>query len=143
MDNAGNVGTPVSYAWTILTATSTSVAVNQVGPYIPTESLTFTATITGSPSVGTVTFYAGPGQTNPIGAPVNVVSGSATSTPGTTFVLGSNTVTAVYSGGTGFNGSQGTAPLHGGQSNHALGRRRAGRQPGDAPITFLSRSRAT
>ncbi len=90
-------------------STTTTVQVNQVGPYIPSSSLTFTATITGSPGVGTVTFYAGPGQTNQIGSPVNVVSGSATSTPGTTFPLGSDTVTAVFSGGTGFAGSTGTA----------------------------------
>jgi Dockerin type I domain len=46
--------------------------------------------------------------TNPIGSPIAVVNGTADSTPGQTFPAGSNTVTAVYSGGTGFAGSTGT-----------------------------------
>jgi fibronectin-binding autotransporter adhesin len=88
--------------------TTTSVSVNQTGPYTTTTPLTFTATVSGNPGVGTVTFYAGPGQTNQIGQPVNVTGGSATSAS-YTFPAGTNTVvTAVYSGGTGFAGSQGT-----------------------------------
>ena len=55
-----------------------------------------------------MTFYAGPGLTNPIGSPVNVVSGSATSAATTTLPVGADTITAVYSGGAGFAGSQGT-----------------------------------
>ncbi len=93
---------------TVNLATTTTVSTDQAGPYSTSSSLTFTATITGDPSVGTVTFYAGPGLTNQIGASIAVVNGAADSTPGQTFPAGGNTVTAVYSGGTGFAGSQGT-----------------------------------
>jgi large repetitive protein len=70
--------------------------------------VTFTATISGSPSVGTVTFYAGPGLTNQIGAPVSVSGGTATSDSDSSLGAGSYTISAVYSGGTNFAGSQGT-----------------------------------
>ena len=86
-------------------ATTTTVGIDQAGPYTTSSSLTFTATVTGNPSVGTVTFYVG---SDPIGSPVNVVDGTADSAPGQTFPAGTNTVNAVYSGGAGFAGSQGT-----------------------------------
>ncbi len=98
-------------ALTVNAATTTSVTSNPVGPLTPNEPVTFTATIAGSPSVGTVTFYAGPGLTNEIGSPMNVSGGTATSASDTSLSAGAYTVTAVYSGGTGFVGSQGTLPL--------------------------------
>lgn len=88
--------------------TTTTVTSTPASPITQGTSIDFTATISGSPSVGTVTFYAGPGLTNPIGSPVNVSGGTATSAATTTLPLGSDTITAVYSGGTGFAGSQGT-----------------------------------
>ncbi len=93
---------------TVNFATITTVSTDQAGPYDASSSLTFAATITGDPSVGTVTFYAGPGLTNQIGSPIAVINGMADSTLGQTFPAGSNTVTAIYSGGSGFAGSQGT-----------------------------------
>jgi FG-GAP-like repeat len=94
------------------TPTSTMVGVNQAGPLTQGEALTFTATVTGSPSVGTVSFYVGsvaPG--NLIGGPVPVSAGSATSASDSSLPAGPNTITAVYSGGTGFVGSQGTLAI--------------------------------
>lgn len=91
--------------------TTTTVASTPASPALAGTSVTFKATVTGgasAPNVGTVTFYAGPGLTNPIGSPVNVVSGVATSAATTTLAAGPNTVTAVYSGGTGVAGSQST-----------------------------------
>jgi hypothetical protein len=88
--------------------TTTSVSSTPSSPITQGTSIDFTATISGSPSVGTVTFYAGPGLTNPIGSPVNVSNGTATSSADTTLPVGTDTITAVYSGGTGFEGSQGT-----------------------------------
>ncbi len=70
--------------------------------------------IAGSPSVGTVSFYIGsvsPG--NQIGTAVNVSGGSATSASFSGLSPGSNTIIAVYSGGTGFAGSQGSATITG------------------------------
>ena len=93
---------------TAVAGTTTSVSSTPASPITPGTSIDFTATISGSPSVGTVTFYAGPGLTNPIGSPVNVSGGTATSAADTTLPLGNNTITAVYSGGTGFASSQGT-----------------------------------
>jgi hypothetical protein len=88
--------------------TTTTVMSTPASPITQGASITFTGAVSGSPSVGTMTFYAGPGLTNPIGSPVNVVNGSATSPATTTLPVGTDTVTAVYSGGTGFAGSQGT-----------------------------------
>jgi hypothetical protein len=89
-------------------STTTTVTAAPPSPVLAGTSVTFTATVTGSPSAGTVTFYAGPGLSNPIGSPVSIVGGSATSSATTTLPAGSNTITAVYSGGSGFGGSQGT-----------------------------------
>ncbi len=89
-------------------STTTTVTSTPASPIAQGASITFTATITGNPNVGTVTFFAGPGLTNQIGSPVNVVNGLATSAATTTLPVGTDTITAVYSGGTGFAGSQGT-----------------------------------
>jgi hypothetical protein len=70
------------------------------------------ANISGSPNVGTVSFYYdyGAGDQFQIGGAVNVSSGSATS-DATTLLAGSDTITAIYSGGVGFDGSQGTLTI--------------------------------
>jgi hypothetical protein len=96
---------------TVNAATSTSVSSNPMGPLSPDEPVTFTASISGDPGVGTVSFYAGPGLTNQIGSPVNVMVGSATSVSDSSLGAGSYTITAVYSGGTAFQGSQNTLSL--------------------------------
>jgi autotransporter-associated beta strand protein len=68
--------------------------------------------VAGSPSVGTVSFYLGSvAQGNQIGSAVNVSGGSATSAATNNLAPGSNTIIAVYSGGTGFTGSQGNASV--------------------------------
>ena len=99
---------PSELAFVTSAPTTTTVSTDQAGPYTTTSPLTFTATVAGDPSVGTVTFYAGPGLANQIGSPVPVINGVAESAPGYTFPSGNNTITAVYSGGIGFASSQGT-----------------------------------
>lgn len=74
---------------------SPTVTSSPAGPIGASTPIIFTATIPGSPSTGTVSFFAGPGLTNPIGSPVNVVAGVATSAS-TTLPTGIRTVTAVY-----------------------------------------------
>ncbi len=104
----GTSATSSADQFTYDAATNTNVTSTPASPITQGTSITFTATITGSPSVGTVTFYGGPGLTNEIGSPVNVSNGSATSAADTTLPVGTDIITAVYSGGTGFSGSQGT-----------------------------------
>ena len=93
--------------------TSTSLSSNPVGPITQGTSITFTASVTGSPSVGAVSFYYDYGAAGQfqIGAAVNVSSGSATSAPTTALPAGSDTITAIYTGGTGFQGSTGTLTI--------------------------------
>jgi predicted outer membrane repeat protein len=95
-------------ALTVDVATTTSVTSNPVGPLTANEPVTFMATIAGGLSVGTVAFYAGPGLTNEIGSPVSVSGGTATSSLDASLSAGAYTITAVYSGGPGIAGSQGT-----------------------------------
>ncbi len=109
-NNAGSLTTSAA-TLTVIVTTTTSITPNPVGPLTPNEPVSFMATITGSPSVGTITFYAGPGLTNEIGSPVSVSGGTATSAPDTSLSAGAYTITAVYSGGTGFTSSQGTLSI--------------------------------
>ncbi len=83
---AGGFATP-----TVTSTPSGSIAVG--------TPITFTATIPGSPSTGTVSFFAGPGLTNQIGSAVNVVAGVATSSSTNTLPAGKRTITAVYTSG--------------------------------------------
>jgi hypothetical protein len=93
-------------------STTTSVTSNPVGPLTQGEPATFKATVTGDPSVGMVSFYLGSvALPNQIGTAVNVFSGTATSASDSSLPLGPDTIIAVYSGGTGFNGSQGSLAL--------------------------------
>ena len=97
---------------TKVTATTTSLTSNPVGPITQGTSVTFTATIANANpgSVGTVSFYYNYGLTGQfqIGSAVNVVNGSAMSAATTALPVGSDTITAIYSGGGNFGGSIGT-----------------------------------
>ncbi len=91
----------------------TTVTSDPAGPIIQGESVDFTAEISGSPNVGTVSFYFDYGQPDQfqIGGAVNVSNGSATSVSTSALPAGSDTITAIYSGGAGFAGSQGTLTI--------------------------------
>ena len=107
---AGSQGTDIIQVTPANQATTTSVTSNPVGPITQGDSVDFTANISGSPSVGTVSFYFDYGQADQfqIGGAVNVSGGSATSASTTALPAGSDTITAIYSGGTGYAASQGT-----------------------------------
>ena len=90
--------------------TTTTVTSTPASPITPTTPITFTATISDYTDVGTVTFYAGPGQATQIGSPVPVVNDQATSVP-TTLPGGSYSIIAYYSGGIGFASSYGSENL--------------------------------
>ncbi len=97
---------------TRVASTTTTLTSNPVGPITLGTSITFTATIANANpgNVGTVSFYYNYGQPGQfqIGGAVNVSGGSATSAATTALPAGSDTITAIYSGGPGFAGSQGT-----------------------------------
>jgi IPT/TIG domain/Bacterial Ig-like domain (group 3) len=99
--------------FTYITATTTSLTSNPVGPITEGTSVSFIATIGGTPSVGTVSFYYDYGAPDQIqiGDAVDVTGGSATSATTTVLPAGSDTITAIYSGGTGFAESQGTLTI--------------------------------
>jgi hypothetical protein len=108
-NSGGSVNTNAA---TLTVNTNTAILSSPSSPAPQNVSVTFTAMIAGSPSVGTVSFYRGsvsPG--NQIGTAVNVSGGTATSAAINSLPPGSNTIIAVYSGGTGFAGSQGTGTL--------------------------------
>ncbi len=109
----GFVGSQGTETLLVNQPTTTSVTSNPVGPITQGTSVDFTATISGSPGVGTVSFYDNFGQSGQfqIGSAVNVSAGSATSASTTSLPAGSDVITAIYSGGTGFVGSQGTETL--------------------------------
>jgi hypothetical protein len=97
-DNATGVGTlivgqPASTTTTVSSSSSTSTYGNAVS---------FTANVSGNPSVGTVQFYI---DGNAFGSALVVSGGVATSASISTINAGSHNVTAVYSGGPGYQGS--------------------------------------
>jgi IPT/TIG domain/Right handed beta helix region len=109
----GALGTSAQSAsdqFTYNVATTTSVTSNPVGPIAQGTSVTFTAITTGNPNVGVVSFYYDYGAPDQfeIGGAVSVSSGSATSDATTALPVGTDMITAIYSGGVGFEGSQGT-----------------------------------
>jgi Bacterial Ig-like domain (group 3) len=107
--------TVTDYSITVNQATVTSVTSNPVGPIMQGDSVTFTANIANANSgnVGTVSFYFDYGQPDQfqIGGAVSVNSGSATSASTSALPAGSDLITAIYSGGTGFAGSMGTLTI--------------------------------
>jgi hypothetical protein len=84
-------------------ATTTTVVPSPAAPDVG-DAVTFTATITPSAATGTVQFsVAG----NPLGGPVAVSGGTATSPSTSALTAGDHTVEAVYSGDTDHAGSTG------------------------------------
>ena len=97
-DNASVTGTLViSTPQTTTTTVSSSLNASTYG-----QAVSFTANVTGTPSVGTVQFFV---DGNAFGSAVNVVNGVAISSSISTLNAGSHSVHAVYSGGTGYAGS--------------------------------------
>ncbi len=92
---------------------STSTAVgSSLNPSVYGQSVNFTANVTssGGTPTGTVQFNI---DGIAFGSPVTLSSGSATSTSTSTLAVGTHTVTATYSGATGYAGSGGS--LSGGE----------------------------
>ncbi|HYI62368.1 MAG TPA: Ig-like domain-containing protein [Acidimicrobiales bacterium] len=83
-------------AFTVARRTTTTGVV--VAPAAPQrgDEVTFTATVTPGPTGGAVQFSV---DGNPVGAPVGVVGGTATSAPVSDLPAGDHTVSASYSGG--------------------------------------------
>jgi hypothetical protein len=90
--------------------TSSTSVVSSLDPSVYGQSMSFTATVTGSSPTGTVQFNI---DGSAFGSPVALVSGSATSGSTNSLAAGTHTVTSVYSGDT--NNSGGTGTLSGGQ----------------------------
>jgi Bacterial Ig-like domain (group 3)/IPT/TIG domain/Dockerin type I domain len=111
----GTSATSSNDQFTYIASTTTAVTSNPVGPITQGTSATFTATISNANpgNVGTVSFYFDFGQPDQfqIGGAVNVNNGSATSAATTALPAGSDVITAIYSGGPGFAGSQGTVTI--------------------------------
>jgi hypothetical protein len=79
----------------IAPAQTTTTVASSANPSTIGGPVQFTATVSGTPSAGTVQFKVD-GQ--PLGAPVAVVNGVATSPSTSTLSLGAHAVTAAYSG---------------------------------------------
>lgn len=80
---------------TIVPAATTTTLVSSANPATIGASITYTATVSGAPTGGTVSFTVD-GQA--LGSPVPVVNGVATSSSVSTLGLGSHAVTASFSG---------------------------------------------
>jgi hypothetical protein len=107
-----SAGTTTTNSATLTLNTNTAVLSAPASPVPTGAAVTFTAMIAGSPSVGSVSFYRGSvAQGNQISTAVNVSGGTANSAAFSNLSPGSNTIIAVYSGGTGFAGSQGTLSI--------------------------------
>jgi len=107
-----SVGTVTTNAATLTLDTNTAVLSAPSSPAPQGAAVTFTAMVAGSPSVGTVSFYLGSvAQGNQFGTAVNISGGTANSTADSSLSPGNDTIIAVYSGGTGFVGSQGTISI--------------------------------
>ncbi len=104
-----------TYSITANQATSTSLTSNPVGPIVQGDSVTFTADVANANpgNVGTVSFYYDYGQPDQIqiGGAVALSGGLATSAATTALPAGSDLITAIYSGSTGFSGSTGTLTI--------------------------------
>ena len=94
----------------VTAAATTTTTVASPAAAVYGSNATFTATVSGNPSVGTVQFYVGSiAPANVIGSPVNVTGGSATLTTNPLLAVGSYTILAAYSGGAGFQASSGSS----------------------------------
>ncbi len=91
-------------------AVTTTTTVASPATAVYGSNATFTATVSGNPSVGTVQFYEGSiAPAHVIGSPVNVTGGSATLTTNPLLGVGSYTILATYSGGVGLQASTGSS----------------------------------
>ncbi len=107
-----SVGTTTTNAATLTLNTNLAVLSAPSSPAPQGAAVTFTAMIAGRPSVGTVSFFVGSvAPDDQIGTAVNVSDGIATSASISGLSAGNDTIIAVYSGGTGFVGSQGSMSI--------------------------------
>ena len=94
----------------VTAAVTTTTTVASPAAAVYGTNATFTATVSGNPSVGTVQFYVGSiAPANVIGSPVNVTGGTASLTSNPLLGVGSYTILAAYSGGAGFQASSGSS----------------------------------
>ncbi len=94
-------------AWTFsapATATTTTLAATPASPATQGTVQTLTATVSPAAATGSVQFFNG---TTAIGAAVPVASGTASTT--TTLPVGTNSLTAVFTGGAGYGNSTSAA----------------------------------
>jgi hypothetical protein len=109
---ANSVTTVTTNAATLTLNTNLAVLSAPYSPAPRGAALSFTAMIAGRPNVGSVSFYVGSvTQENQIGTAVGVSGGAATSAAINNLSPGIDTIIAVYSGGTGFVGSQAAMPI--------------------------------
>jgi len=99
-----------STSQTVNQVTSSTAVSSSLNPSTYGQSVSFTATVTGSSPTGTVQFNI---DGSAFGSPVTLSSGTASSGSINSLAVGTHTVTAVYSGDTNNAGSTGT--LSGGQ----------------------------
>jgi hypothetical protein len=107
-DYASSMGT-TSFVVAPLTSTTTTVQTVPSGPVFQGASVRLTATVTPTAATGTVQFENG---TTPIGSPVTVSGGTASTTT-TSLPVGNLTLHAVFTAasGNGYAGSTGTTPF--------------------------------
>ena len=98
-----------SFSQTVNQTAATTAVGSTLNPSVYGQSVSFTATVTGSSPTGTVQFFV---DGNPFDTE-NLVSGSATSISTSALSQGTHTVTATYSGDT--NNAGGSGSLTGGQ----------------------------
>ena len=101
-------GTPSDGVTVVGTTTSVTAYPASVSAGSP---VTFTATISGAPTGGTVTFYADPALTEVIGSSVSVVNGTAISSAIANLPVGTDTITAVFGGTSQYGTSDGTVAV--------------------------------
>jgi len=103
--STGSTGTPtITISYAVPQPTMTSLA-SSVDPALATQAVTFSATVTPAPDGGTVAFDNGTTAIAGCGAkPVNTTSGAATCQT-SSLPVGSDQITAVYSGDTSYQGS--------------------------------------
>lgn len=94
-----------AFTITIAKAATVTVVTSSANPATYGGPVRFTATVSGAPTGGTVQFTV---DGSPLGAPVPVVNGVATSNPVSTLGLGAHPVTAAYSGNASYLPSSGS-----------------------------------
>lgn len=93
--DSSNPGSTSSAVSEVISLNSSAITlVSSLNPAIAGQAVTFTGTVTGTSPTGTVTFLSG---TTSLGAPVALASSMAAFTT-TTLPVGTDSITAVYSG---------------------------------------------